>query len=108
MSTYGRFGRGKSRLIEREHVNREKKAAYKRIGKIAPEDTVKIPLIGEWQVGDADYKDPREVKRAMTAMKKVRPFPRTVPLTQDQVVRVLEAPEDVPLPPPPKETNKTI
>ncbi|OHS98393.1 Dynein heavy chain family protein [Tritrichomonas foetus] len=96
MSAGGRFSRGKSRLIERESVIRDKKAINKRIGRINPEDTVKIPIIGEWDVGEQVPTNPYE-QRSVTTLKNVRPFPKSVPLTDNQIQRILEKPVTEPI-----------
>ena len=46
----GRFGRAASRLIESEKNLYKEKAISKKLGKTLPEDTIKIPVIGEWDL----------------------------------------------------------
>ena len=94
MSTGARFVRGKSRLIQREQVIHDKKAINKRIGRVSPEDTIKIPIIGEWDIGDSSQNEPNE-QRESTTLKGIRPFPKTIPLTENQIQRILDtSPEE--------------
>ncbi|KAK8866475.1 hypothetical protein M9Y10_009438 [Tritrichomonas musculus] len=106
MSTGARFVRGKSRLIQREQVIHDKKAINKRIGRISPEDTIKIPIIGEWDVGDTSTSEYNE-QRASTTMKSIRPFPKSIPLTENQIQRILETQEEaiVEIPPSPAQKH---
>jgi len=47
-----RFNKGKSRLLTHEQVIQKERTMMKRLGKNLPEETVKIPKIGEWELGD--------------------------------------------------------
>jgi len=52
--TEGRFGKATNRLLQNEQTLQKEKSLYKRLGKVLPEETVKIPKIGEWELTVSD------------------------------------------------------
>lgn len=112
----GRFGRGRTRLLEKEDAIAKERDMSKRLGKVLPEETVKVPKIGEWTL-NADELDnnnntqnetnteiqsnsnlsppqnPISTQQQSQQQKSkplinVRPFPRNVPLNTSQKQRI--------------------
>ncbi|KAK8860630.1 hypothetical protein M9Y10_012295 [Tritrichomonas musculus] len=112
----GRFGRGRTRLLEKEDAIAKERDMNKRLGKVLPEETVKVPKIGEWTL-NADELDnnnntqnetnteiqsnsnlsppqnPISTQQQSQQQKSkplinVRPFPRNVPLNTSQKQRI--------------------
>ena len=99
-----RFGRAKTRLENHERGVQRKRDLDKRLGRVRPEETVKIPKIGEWNLTTQTYdretpvKTDREKSKSAMAITKdqlgtrsvrdVHPFPSDVPLTAEQQQRL--------------------
>ena len=58
-----RFTRGKDRLILSEQAMQQKKAISRKLGKVLPEETVKIPKIGEWMLTEKETNSTNEKKQ---------------------------------------------
>ncbi|OHT16390.1 Dynein heavy chain family protein [Tritrichomonas foetus] len=52
-----RFSRGKERLILAEQAIQKKRSISRKLGRTLPEETIKIPKIGEWSLADKDSCD---------------------------------------------------
>ena len=105
----GRFGRAASRLIQSEQNLYKEKALSKKLGKTLPEESVKIPIIGEWDlepIKDDSQKfaqttqSPKKAKNLLTKPKKSDPF-IVPPVFPARTRSVLQAPVMV-HPPKPK------
>ena len=107
MSSGGRLTRGKSRLVERESFIKEEKAINKRIGRVNPEDTIKIPVIGEWNIGAGKEQEKAE-KSKNSPSKKIKPFPKNVPLNDIQISNLLENPSNLQSEEPIKKPKKIV
>ncbi|OHT04040.1 Dynein heavy chain family protein [Tritrichomonas foetus] len=127
-----RFTRARTRLENHERSIQKKRNMDIRLGKILPEDTIKVPKIGEWTLSSHNTDDPNfldtndslfgttdmlnspqpTINRALSTIsptvsptmsntasnapkqisgrmaKAVRPFPKDIPLSQEQTKRL--------------------
>ena len=92
-----RFYRAKTRLASHEQSVQKKLDQDKRLGKVLPDDKVKIPKIGEWTLSAQEANelelDQQTQKKTIKTIngrsaKTIRPFPRDVPLTLEQKKRM--------------------
>ncbi|OHT09102.1 Dynein heavy chain family protein [Tritrichomonas foetus] len=95
-----RFDKAKNHLLSNEKVIEHERLVNKRCGKPLPEEIIKIPKIGEWNLSQTKETpealiEKQTQKRASsinTTNKKFKPFPTTIPLTSEQKARLQQAP----------------
>ena len=71
--TESRFSRGKDRLILAEQAIQKKKSISRKLGKTLPEETIKIPKIGEWSLSDKEIHDTPELKQIRSKTRNASP-----------------------------------
>lgn len=71
--TESRFSRGKDRLILAEQAIQKKKSISRKLGKTLPEETIKIPKIGEWSLSDKEIHDTPELKHIRSKTRNASP-----------------------------------
>ena len=110
MASNDRFARGKARLMQHEQIIIKERTVVKRMGQTLPEDSIKIPKIGEWNLSvPTNYDDfsntnienfdnaeeitddsiiPHQEQfissNTNSPLKKNRQFPKSVPMTRAQ------------------------
>ncbi|OHT17559.1 Dynein heavy chain family protein [Tritrichomonas foetus] len=117
----GRLERGRDRLLLKEESIAKEKDLSKRLGKVLPEETIKIPKIGEWALNADPLPDnktddqtssnqpqqhsqifpdqslqqshPPPNHQQSRPLINVRPFPRNVPLNTSQKQRIAKIPQ---------------
>ena len=100
-----RFSKAKSRLLSHEQVLQREKNISRRLGRVLPEETVKVPRIGEWKLSDLPSPELARDARPRTAgARRVKGFP-DIPLTPTQKKR-MEKPEQELIPPEPKSVRR--
>ena len=84
-----RFEKAKNQLLNTEEKIQSRRLQSKRLGKLLPEEKIKIPKIGEWNLSPGiptvSIQSPHRNNRG--GKKTVKPFPEDVPLNKEQKQR---------------------
>ncbi|KAK8861158.1 hypothetical protein M9Y10_012853 [Tritrichomonas musculus] len=102
-----RFGRAKSRLLQNEQTKQSERKLKKRLGTVLPDETVKIPKIGEWNLSEQKKHEIAPPQRpSTTTPRRARGFPQEVPLSATQKSRQEHPVQDL-LPPSSTQTPRS-
>ena len=93
-----RFDKAKTQLLSNEKMIENERLSRKKCGKPLPEEFIKVPKIGEWSLSQSkpaqDSTADKKSNSSISANKNYKPFPNTIPLTQEQKDRLQHAPID--------------
>ena len=85
-----RVDKKRRQLLKSEQSKLRERALFKRLGRVMPEDTIKVPKIGEWSLSESNnvalLNEEDQVKKLP---KRVVPFPRSIPLNTAQRKRLI-------------------
>ena len=108
-----RFEKAKNQLLNTEEKIQSRRLQSKRLGKLLPEEKIKIPKIGEWNLSPGiptvSIQSPHRNNRG--GKKTVKPFPEDVPLNKEQKQRAqtaMQTKRKVYPPPPPNPQEEAI
>jgi hypothetical protein len=93
-----RLVRGRTRLLAKEQAIADERDVSKRLGNVLPEETVRIPRIGEWALSEKDHPDAPVREMDPEIARRLRPFPRSIPLNTAQRARASKLSENPPIP----------
>ena len=104
-----RFGRARSHLLNKEQRAESRRAQSRKLGKRLPEETIRIPKIGEWALAPGTPTIDEAIATPKSRAKFIKPFPENVQLTAEQKARrekALREGKHVTLPPDPNPYEK--
>ena len=104
-----RFGRARSHLLNKEKRAESRRAQSRKLGKRLPEETIRIPKIGEWALAPGTPTIDEAIATPKSRAKFIKPFPENVQLTAEQKARrekALREGKHVTLPPDPNPYEK--
>ena len=88
-----RFEKAKKQLLSNEKVIEKERLELKKCGKKLPEEIIKLPKIGEWNLSqNSDIQIPVNKTKGSPNKKRFKPFPNSIPLTPEQKDRIQNAP----------------